>query len=199
MSNHANSIYNVREWQPYPTVSSYAKNDIVSRIEYLEGTAEGLKIPKNIKYYYNLNGINTSVAPEIDTTDWGGYTTVNSQKVPYFLWKPSYNLSTKHNPRVNVVQFGNGYQQRNPDGLFSQLISLDISFEKRTEQEARAILHFLKARKAVESFSIKELPDLYADNTTDGWRKRFVCPSFNSNFVFYNNYTITATFKQENN
>ena len=191
-----NSIYNVEKWVANQT---YAQNDIVAIIENIEGTSSINFVPKSIKYYYNLTGTNTSTTPEDDSTNWGGYTTVNNQKVPLFLWKPSYNISTKHNPRVNVVQFGNGYEQRNPDGLFSQLISLDISFEKRTEQEARAILHFLKARKAVESFSIKELPNLYADNTLGGWRKRFVCPSFNSNFIFYNNYSVTATFNQENN
>ena len=191
-----NSIYNVGEWVASQT---YAQNDIVSIIENIEGTSSINFVPKNIKYYYNLTGTNTAIAPQSDTTNWGGYTTVNNQKIPLFLWKPSYNISAKHNPRVNVVKFGNGYEQRNPDGLFSQLISFDISFEKRTEQESRAILHFLKARKAVESFSIKELPNLYADNTGGGWRKRFVCPTFSSNFIFYNNYTVTATFNQENN
>ena len=97
------------------------------------------------------------------------------------------------------MKFGNGYEQRNPDGVFSQLIDVDITFEKRTEREARAILHFLKARKAVESFAIKDLPNLYADNTVGGFRKRFICPNFNSNFIFYNNYTVSATLTQENN
>tara|TARA_Y100000034_G_C6780683_1_gene348926 strand:+ start:52 stop:639 length:588 start_codon:yes stop_codon:yes gene_type:complete len=191
-----NSIYNVTEWVANKT---YTQNDVVSIIENISGTSSINFIPKSIKYYYNLTGTNTSTSPATDTTNWGGYTTVDNKKVPFFLWKPSYNLSTLHNPRVNVTEFGNGYQQRNPDGLFSQLISFELTFEKRTEQEARAILHFLKARKAVESFSIKELPNLYADNTSGGWRKRFVCPSFRSTFIFYNNYSVTATFNQKNN
>jgi phage-related protein len=191
-----NSVYNVEKWI---SGKSYSKNDIVARIEYVGGTASLNRVPRNIKYYYNLTGANTSTAPENDATNWGGYTSVNNKEIPFFLWKPSYNISTRHNPRVNVVQFGNGYEQRNPNGLFSQLITLDINFEKRTEDEARAIIHFLKARKAVESFAIKELPNLYADNTAGGWKKRFVCPTFNSNYIFYNNYSVTATFNQENN
>jgi len=191
-----NSIYNVETWVANKT---YVKNDIVARIEYVGGAAATNKVPKDVKYYYNLTGTNTGTAPESDSTNWGGYVTVNNQKIPFFLWKPSYNVSTRHNPKVNVVKFGNGYEQRNPDGVFSQLIDMEISFEKRTEREARAILHFLKARKAVESFAIKELPNLYADNTTGGFRKRFVCPNFNSTFIFYNNYTVTATLSQENN
>ena len=191
-----NSVYNVEKWI---SNKSYSKNDIVARIDYVGGTASLNSVPQKVKYYYNLTGTNTSTAPESDTTNWGGYTSVNNKEIPFFLWKPSYNISTRHNPRVNVVQFGNGYEQRNADGLFSQLINLEINFEKRTENEARAIIHFLKARKAVESFSIKELPNLYADNTAGGWKKRFVCPTFNSTYIFYNNYSITATFNQENN
>jgi phage-related protein len=191
-----NSIYNVETWVANKT---YSKNDIVARIEYIEGTSSSNNIPKNTKYYYNLTGSNTATEPEDDGTNWGGYVSVNNQKIPFFLWKPSYNVSVRHNPKVNVVKYGNGYEQRNPDGVFSQLIDMDITFDKRTEREARAILHFLKARKAVESFAIKELSNLYADNTVGGFRKRFVCPNFNSNFIFYNNYTVTATLTQENN
>jgi len=192
-----NSIYNVENWV---SGASYSKNDIVARISYAGVPSTPNKVPTSIKYYYALTDTSGTTHPESDTTKWGGYTTIGKNKfIPLFLWKPSYNISTKHNPRVNVVKFGNGYEQRNQDGLFASLIQLDITFEKRTEKEARAILHFLKARKGVESFTIKELPDLYADNTAGGFRKRFVCPNFNSNYVFFNNYTITASFTQENN
>lgn len=192
-----NSIYNVENWV---SGKSYSKNDIVARISYAGAASSPNKVPTSIKYYYALADTNGTVYPESDTTKWGGYTTVGKNKfVPLFLWKPSYNISTKHNPRVNVVKFGNGYEQRNQDGLFSGLIGMDITFEKRTEKEARAILHFLKARKSVESFSIKELPNLYGDNTAGGYVKRFVCPSFSSNYVFYNNYTVTVSISQENN
>ena len=191
-----NSVYNVEKWISGKT---YAKNDIVARITHIGGTATLNSVPKNVKYYYNLTGTNTTTAPEDDPTNWGGYTSVNNKEIPFFLWKPSYNVSTNHTPRVNVVKFGNGYEQRNPDGLFSQLINISITFEKRTEREARAIIHFLKARKAVESFAVQDLSNLYADNTAGGWKKRFVCPNFASNYIFYNNYSITATFNQQNN
>ena len=171
------------------------------RITYLDGTTTPSTnaVPKEVKYYYALQSTNGSTAPEDDTSNWGGYTTINNQERPNFLWTPSYNVSTKHNPRVNVVKFGNGYQQRNPDGLFSSLIKMDLTFDKRSEKEAAAIIHFLKVRKAVKSFVFQNLPDLYADSNADGFKKKFVCPTFNSTFVFFNNYTVTAAFSQENN
>jgi len=194
-----NSIYNVTPWV---SGDSYTKDDVVMRITYLDGTTDPSNnnaVPKEVKYYYALQSTSGSTAPEDDTSNWGGYTTINNQERPNFLWTPSYNVSTKHNPRVNVVKFGNGYQQRNPDGLFSSLIKMDLTFDKRSEKEAAAIIHFLKARKAVQSFVFQNLPDLYADSNEDGFEKRFVCPTFNSTFVFFNNYTVTAAFSQENN
>ena len=189
-----NSIYNVTPWV---SGDSYTKDDVVMRITYLDGTTNA--VPKEVKYYYALQSTSGSTAPENDTSNWGGYTTINEEERPNFLWTPSYNVSTKHNPRVNVVKFGNGYEQRNPDGLFSSLIQMDLTFDKRSEKEAAAILHFLKVRKGVKSFVFQNLPDLYADPINEGFQKRFVCATFNSTFVFFNNYTVTAAFSQENN
>ena len=114
-----NSIYNVTPWV---SGDSYTKDDVVMRITYLDGTTTPSTnaVPKEVKYYYALQSTSGSTAPENDTSNWGGYTTINEEERPNFLWTPSYNVSTKHNPRVNVVKFGNGYEQRNPDGLFFQ-------------------------------------------------------------------------------
>ena len=194
-----NSIYNVPVWDPG---KSYTKDDVVMRKTYLDGTTTGPTnaVPKEIKYYYALKDMAPDAAVPEGNNNWGGYTTIGkNESIPLFLWTPSYNVSTKHNPRVNVIKFGNGYQQRNPDGLFSSLIKMDLTFDKRSEKEAAAILHFLKARKAVQSFVFQNLPDLYADSSEDGFEKKFVCPTFNSTFVFFNNYTVTAAFSQENN
>ncbi len=193
-----NSIYNVPLWK---TGESYTKDDVVMRITYLDGTTTPSTnaVPKEVKYYYALQSTTGDLPETPQSAYWGGYTTINNQERPNFLWTPSYNVSTKHNPRVNVVKFGNGYEQRNPDGLFSSLIEMNLTFDKRSEKEAAAILHFLKARKGVKSFVFQNLPDLYADPINEGFRKRFVCATFNSTFVFFNNYTVTAAFSQENN
>ena len=198
-----NSVYNVQQWF---STTSYTTDDIVARIEYIGSGTN--RVPRGIKYYYATQASTggdpqdpeiSPGKPNYSSEYWKGYVQVNGQAIPSFSWTPSYNVSTKHNPRVNVVRFGNGYEQRNADGLFSNLIDMDITFEKRPEREAKNIIHFLKARKGVESFVFENLPNLYADNTAGGYRKRFVSATFNSTFVFFNNYTVTASFSQENN
>jgi phage-related protein len=192
-----NSIYNV---PPFRASVTHAKNDIVFVAE--EFTNSSTDTPKNVKYYYALKDLaaNTSVT---DTTSWGGITkrTGNanidgSDTMPEFLWVPSYNISVNSSPKSNKIVFGNGYEQRFQDGIYNNLIKLDVSFEMRGDLESRAILHFLKARKGVESFLVKNLPPIYADGN---YKKRFYCPSFSSRFTFHGNHSIKATFIETNN
>jgi phage-related protein len=191
----ANSIYNVKEWDPD---TPYKKNDIVLKKHSIGGSG----IAKTIRYYYALQGSTgenpeTNNKPLFNSAFWGGYKDVNGKAVPYFLWTPSYNLSTKHNPRTLTVNFGNGYEQRTPDGVFNNLITIDLQFDKRQEKEASAIVQFLKSRKGAESFIVKKLPPIYED--IEGFPKVFICSQFSSGFVFHENFTVSATFVQKNN
>ena len=185
----ANSIYDV---PVHNSSKTYLKNSIV----FVKSNIGDSGIPKEIKYYYALEDVPAGQAITA-TQYWGGYVNAqNGESIPNFLWTPSYNLSTAHNPRVNSVVFGNGYEQRIPDGIYVGLITLDVSFDMRSENETRAIIHFLRTRKGAESFAVKSLPEIYADS---GYTKRFVCPSFNSNFAFHNNYSVKTQFVETNN
>ena len=186
----ANSIYNV---PIHNSMSPYSINDIVMVRQDIGGS----KIPKNLRYYYCIKavsqGANISAA---NLAYWGGYSLINNASVPQFIWTPSYNLSVNHSPRVNSVVFGNGYEQRTPDGIYTGLIKLDVTLDLRNQAESSAMLHFLRIRKASESFTVKNLPPIYADGTH---KKRFICPTFSSNFAFHDNYSIKTSFVETNN
>jgi|TARA_R110000824_G_C14779539_1_gene631811 phage-related protein len=183
----ANSIYNV---PIHDSNAAYVKNDIVMVRQNIGGS----NIPKKLKYYYALKGVPTGKAVT-NTEFWGGYSIINNASVPQFIWTPSYNLSVNHSPRVNSVVFGNGYEQRTPDGIYTGLIKLDVTLDLRNQAEASAMLHFLKVRKASESFTVKNMPPIYASRT----HKRFICPTFSSNFAFHDNYSIKTSFVETNN
>ena len=186
----ANSIYNI---PPHNAMSPYSINDIVVVREVMGGSG----IPKSLKYYYCIKAIASSQnIPYTNIAYWGGYTTIDTKEVPQFIWTPSYNLSINHSPRVNSVVFGNGYEQRTPDGIYTGLIKMDVTLDLRNQAESSAILHFLKVRRAAESFTVKNLPPIYADAAH---KKRFICPNFNSNFAFHDNYAIKTSFVETNN
>ena len=191
----SDSIYKI---DSHDNNAAYSKNAIVYVQDAL---AAGETFPKSIEYYYALKNVPQNGGISItDDAYWGGYkaVTTNSKKtIPEFLWTPSYNVSVNHQPKVNSIVFGNGYEQRIPDGIYSTLISINLSFDMRTESESRAIVHFLKTRKGTESFAVKNLPAIYQDG--DAYSKRFICSTFNSNFSFADNYNIKATFNETNN
>ena len=193
-----NSIYNIGEYNPAVT---YRKNDIVQAPIFLDGGTEG--IPKEIYYYYALKTFSgqppfgaVTRRPLLNNEYWGGNARVNRSIRPQFLWKPSYNATVNHSPRVTTIAFGNGYEQRAQDGIYNGLINFSATFEMRTEKEARAIIQFLRARRGSEAFGILHLPPIYADV---GFEKLFVCSTFDSTFTFFDNYTVKATFLEKNN
>jgi|TARA_R110000765_G_scaffold389119_1_gene481525 phage-related protein len=190
MADKTTSIYSVKQ---YFSTETYDKNDIV----YVKETIGDTGIPKKFNYYYSLKNGHSGQEPATPSSYWGGFYNLNGQNLPYFLWTPSYNTSANHAPRITTVNFGNGYAQRTPDGIFTDFINLNIVFEQRNQKEATAILHFLKSRKGSQSFVLKNLPPPYSQDESES-KKRFVCTSFNSNYTFYDNYNINATVLQVN-
>ncbi len=57
-----------------------------------------------------------------------------------------------HEPRVKVIKFGDGYEQRFKDGINNQLKRYQLNFVEKMET-GKAIDEFLRARGAVESFT----------------------------------------------
>ena len=173
------SIYTVKDWS---ATTAYSKNDIVL----VRSNIGSSGVPKTIKYYYAAkDNTNQNPAGVSNNQYWQGYVNVNNVSIPYFS--------------TVTVNFGNSYEQRIPDGIFNNLIRVDAKFDLRSEAEATAIIHFLRARKGAESFCLKSLPAPYTDIPGSGYKKRFVCSAFQSNFAFHNNYSITASFIQKSN
>ncbi|MBE8597923.1 phage tail protein [Xenorhabdus sp. BG5] len=91
---------------------------------------------------------------------------------PEFKWRPQDNYEVSHEPRVKVIKFGDGYEQRIKDGINNQLKKYQLSFVEKADT-GRAIDEFLRARGAVESFTW-----LTSD---DNQLRTFVCRSWTVN------------------
>lgn len=152
----------------------------------------------NFTYYSLTNHSGRVTSPESDPNFWGGrqidpygstLTESSSKERPYFFFQPSYGISTAVEPKVQIIKFGDGYEQRVQDGINNSLLKLSVSFNSRTSMETAAILNFLKERSAVESFLFTP-PEPYAI------LRNFVCRSWNHTIVFFDNNDITTTFEQ---
>lgn len=170
------SLYSV---SGYNSSTTYEKNAIVLY---------------NQIYYYSLKDNNLNSAPSAGSANWGGYKMYGLLTKPDFFWIPSYNSTDlKIKPNVEVIKFGDGYEQRMVNGINSNNLKFNLTFDGRDKNETRAIAHFLHKKKASEGFFFNP-PFPYNFDSSQEHPKRFVCEEWGVNYNFYNNYTINATF-----
>jgi phage-related protein len=105
-----------------------------------------------------------------------------------FTWMPDYEPREDSAPKASTTQFGDGYQQRQANGLNSDLKVWNLNFSVRDNAEAAAIKAFLEARAGVESFDWTPPLDTTA--------RKFVCNKWSHTPVRFNNNTIAATFEE---
>lgn len=104
-----------------------------------------------------------------------------------FTWTPSFEATEASRPRVRKFEAGDGYQQRIRFGLNTDAKEWSLQFANRNDSERDAILAFLEARGAVESFDW---------TTPRGISGKFICEEWQATLSNCNNNQIRATFKQ---
>lgn len=173
----SNRIFDVNNWAASTTYSLW---DIVR---------EFASTPQLREVYYYCKVPHTSTAT-FDVTKWAGRTTWNSTySKPEFIWIPSYNSNMPFEPKVKLMKFGDGYEQRTPDGINNSLLKFNLVFNGRPLNEATAIIHFLKGRAGEEAF-------VFTPYAPFNKTKLFKCTNFSVDFVFFNNYSISADFQE---
>jgi phage-related protein len=104
---------------------------------------------------------------------------------------PCDPLDDAHEPRVNKVQFGDGYSARSKDGINADQQRVTMKWEHLTQTEFSAIWDFFVARGGSESFTYT-LPWLGAGNTS----KTYICPRYSRTKHSINDYDITAEWEE---
>lgn len=106
-----------------------------------------------------------------------------------FMWAPSYAGSADTEERVVKAQFGDGYSQRQRNGLNNNMETLSLTFENRTDREVDAISNFVQEKGGVDPVKISCLGGKHSANCyyTLNAAKR-TPQSFNRNSL-----TVTAT------
>lgn len=104
-----------------------------------------------------------------------------------FTYTPDFGAAFEVKPNVRVTKFGDGYEQRQANGINTQPKTWNLRFSIRTDTEANAIEAFLAAQAAVSSFDWTDI---------NGAAGKYVCRTWNRVKERYNLNTITATFEQ---
>lgn len=166
------SIYNIPDWTSQGQETIYDVNDIIKY--------------NNFYYYSKVRHAHGTVFP---SSQWNGTITYNSSTYQYFFFVPSYNSKITIKPSVKRVQFGDGYSSISNDGINNILLPFDLTFDKRTDAEARAILHFLNLHAGSRRFIFTPPPPFNIN-------KLFICSTWEHSQVFVNNNTVSAKFEE---
>lgn len=104
-----------------------------------------------------------------------------------FTWTPDAGAAGEHEPSRRTVKFGDGYEQRAPNGINVDMAKWSsLSFSGRSAAEGAAIAAFLKARGGTESFTW---------TPPGGTSGNYVCPKWTEKPVSYGT-VVTADFYQ---
>lgn len=101
---------------------------------------------------------------------------------------PDAGAQKSHEPRVKVISFGDGYEQRVGDGINKDAEVWELSWTGKTQAEIQAIDTFLKGEAGVTWFYW---------TTPEGVQKKFVCKRWSVRYFNSANADLTATFKQD--
>lgn len=167
------NVYDISNWSNSTT---YKKNQVVKY---------------NGLFYYSLVDGNSNNTPSNSSIYWGGRAVdpIDNSDRPEFIWNPSYGSNVVLEPKVNVVQFGDGYSQRIQTEINNSLLTMQLNFDGRDYNETVAITHFLLDKAGKDLF-------LFTPPAPFAKKKRFICPSFPVGLVFSNNNSIRATFNE---
>lgn len=89
-----------------------------------------------------------------------------------FNWAVTTGTALRHQPKVRVVQFGDGYEQRRAYGLNHNLRQWDVRIDNQEPVVADEIMTFLSARGGVESFTWWSPDDQHVTVVCDRWDAR---------------------------
>lgn len=102
--------------------------------------------------------------------------------------KPVFPLSRNRAPKILANEFGDGYTQRAADGLNSNPLELELTWNELTKVERDEIVDFFTARGGFESFTWQE-PDTLVTS-------KFICLTWADILVYFDGYSVQASFKQ---
>lgn len=135
-----------------------------------------------------------SAGPDINSSTVAGKinTVLNPCWTTGFYFIPSYSTSFEAKNKTIISQFGDGYSQRQRDGINSVQYNYNTVFENRSDKETRAILNFVQDKGGVEP--IKLLMPVSALSNDPSLK--YVCSDAKVSTQNYNSNNISLTLTQ---
>lgn len=160
-------------WSPWAPSTSYEKFDIVY---------SGRNGNKLNNFYY-CTGSHSSYAGNSPT----GTGSMWTQK---FFFEPDEGFSTSFEPTVDTLEYLNSKNQKVRYKKNISTVPMTYTFSSRSDNETKAILHFLENKQGYRRFR-HEPPSLFDAP------KVVYCPSWEYKAEYINSHTISLSFKED--
>ena len=104
------------------------------------------------------------------------------------ITNPVYNTRINARPKVNILSFGDGFEQRLTEGLNQNPLSVNLTFEL-SQTDADTAITFLNARVEDGASFDYTLP-------SESSSRKFVCTSFPRSIPFLNRVRLSCVFRE---
>lgn len=103
---------------------------------------------------------------------------------------PDYGLSIVNNPKVKVISFSDGFEQRLTEGLNQNFRTLNLKFTNITETESDSLISFLNQRVENNNESFDYIPpnDVAGKFVVDG--------NYTKTINYANRANVTVIFRE---
>jgi len=129
----------------------------------------------------------------------------NGSELQYrmFDFRPNNQISINSSPKYKSSTASDVYKKFNKYGFNPNLNNLSLTFDARSDLEAKRILLFLESHLGYKKFGFhlqadypkKDAPNSNRGKTPHGVKlSYFYCPEWQHTFVYKGNHTIQATF-----
>lgn len=106
---------------------------------------------------------------------------------------PDKGLTRTSSPKVLVAKFGDGYEQRLPNGINSIDETFNATFNNRTKEEIDDITGYLASLKGATSFTYT-IPD--TNGSGNETSIKVVCENYSQVYNYGDFYSAMATFRR---
>lgn len=106
---------------------------------------------------------------------------------------PDKGLTRVSSPKVLVAKFGDGYEQRLPNGINSIDETFNATFNNRTKEEIDDITGYLASLKGATSFTYI-IPD--TNGSGNETSIKVVCENYSQAYNYGDFYSAMATFRR---
>jgi len=107
--------------------------------------------------------------------------------------QPDKGFTRGNKPKVHVMSFGDGYEQRLADGINNLEQELSVSFSTRPKAEIDDLIAFFESLGGVTKFRF-DIEDSNAGSSTE--TIKCVCSDWQQTWAYDNFYSLTAKFRR---